>query len=134
MLHRRGELKTDFKPLCRIDGTLLYHAPCQQKAHHMGQPALDLFELIPGLACRTQPTRPAAASPGRMATRPRSTTSPCAWASRCSSRCAEFGSDQPVICDSETCRWQITHATGAPSIHPVQALAAAYGLMPLDLE
>ena len=33
-----------------------------------------------------------------------------------------------VICDSETCRWQITHATGKPAIHPVELLAAAYGL------
>ena len=47
MLERRGELKHDFQPI--TDETLLYHAPCQQKAHHMGQPALDLFDLIPGL-------------------------------------------------------------------------------------
>jgi len=31
-----------------------------------------------------------------------------------------------VICDSETCRWQITQATGAPAVHPVELLAAAY--------
>ena len=43
----------------------------------------------------------------------------------------ENGAENPVICDSETCRWQISHATGARSIHPVQILAAAYGLMPL---
>lgn len=33
-----------------------------------------------------------------------------------------------VICDSETCRWQITHATGIPAVHPVELLAAACGL------
>jgi glycerol-3-phosphate dehydrogenase subunit C len=33
-----------------------------------------------------------------------------------------------IICDSETCRWQITHATGAPAVHPVELIAAAYGL------
>jgi glycerol-3-phosphate dehydrogenase subunit C len=32
-----------------------------------------------------------------------------------------------VVCDSETCRWQISHGTGLPSIHPVELLAAAYG-------
>jgi glycerol-3-phosphate dehydrogenase subunit C len=32
-----------------------------------------------------------------------------------------------VICDSETCRWQITHATGKPAVHPVEMLAVAYG-------
>ena len=39
------------------------------------------------------------------------------------------GAGKAVLCDSETCRWQITHATGAPSIHPVQVVAAAYGLV-----
>jgi len=33
-----------------------------------------------------------------------------------------------AICDSETCRWQIAHATGAKMIHPVELLAQAYGL------
>jgi glycerol-3-phosphate dehydrogenase subunit C len=33
-----------------------------------------------------------------------------------------------VICDSETCRWQITHATGKPAVHPVEVLAKSYGL------
>jgi glycerol-3-phosphate dehydrogenase subunit C len=37
-------------------------------------------------------------------------------------------SDAPfVVCDSETCRWQITHATGKPAVHPVELLAIAYG-------
>jgi glycerol-3-phosphate dehydrogenase subunit C len=33
-----------------------------------------------------------------------------------------------VVCDSETCRWQITHATGKPAIHPVELLAKSYGI------
>jgi glycerol-3-phosphate dehydrogenase subunit C len=33
-----------------------------------------------------------------------------------------------AVCDSETCRWQIAHATGAKMIHPVELLAQAYGL------
>ncbi len=35
-----------------------------------------------------------------------------------------------AVCDSETCRWQISHGTGVPSIHPVELLAAAYGFKP----
>jgi glycerol-3-phosphate dehydrogenase subunit C len=38
------------------------------------------------------------------------------------------GSDV-AVCDSETCRWQIGHGTGAKMIHPVQLLAQAYGLI-----
>ncbi len=33
-----------------------------------------------------------------------------------------------AVCDSETCRWQISHATGTPSVHPVEILHRAYGL------
>ena len=33
-----------------------------------------------------------------------------------------------VACDSETCRWQISHATGVPSIHPLEVVAAALGV------
>jgi len=35
-----------------------------------------------------------------------------------------------MVCDSETCRWQITHGTGIPAIHPVELLSAAYGYEP----
>ena len=35
-----------------------------------------------------------------------------------------------VICDSETCRWQITHGTGLPAVHPAEILAASYGFAP----
>ncbi|MGH9053074.1 MAG: hypothetical protein ACRDWX_08705, partial [Acidimicrobiia bacterium] len=33
-----------------------------------------------------------------------------------------------AVCDSESCRWQITHGSGIPAVHPVELLAAAYGL------
>jgi glycerol-3-phosphate dehydrogenase subunit C len=33
-----------------------------------------------------------------------------------------------VACDSETCRWQISHATSRPSVHPIDYLHRAYGL------
>jgi glycerol-3-phosphate dehydrogenase subunit C len=39
----------------------------------------------------------------------------------------ESGSDT-VICDTETCRWQIKSLTGARTIHPVELVAEAYGL------
>jgi glycerol-3-phosphate dehydrogenase subunit C len=41
------------------------------------------------------------------------------------------GFNSPLaICDSETCRWQISHATGVPAIHPIELLAYAYGFEP----
>lgn len=39
---------------------------------------------------------------------------------------------QYSACDSETCRWQLEHGTdGLPSRHPIEIVAAAYGLYDL---
>ncbi len=38
MLHDRGELRTDLRPL-RL--TVRYHAPCQQQAHSVGKRLID---------------------------------------------------------------------------------------------
>jgi glycerol-3-phosphate dehydrogenase subunit C len=35
-----------------------------------------------------------------------------------------------LICDNETCRWQITHANKLPALHPVELLSVAYGYPP----
>ena len=45
-LHERGELRTDFGSLPM---TVPYHAPCQQRGHGIGKPALDLLALVPDL-------------------------------------------------------------------------------------
>ena len=37
-----------------------------------------------------------------------------------------------TACDSETCRWQLEHGTNLPSRHPIEVLAAAYGLYDLE--
>jgi glycerol-3-phosphate dehydrogenase subunit C len=34
-----------------------------------------------------------------------------------------------AACDSETCRWQITHGSGVPAVHPVELLFRAYALI-----
>ena len=39
--------------------------------------------------------------------------------------------DSLAVCDSETCRWQIEHATGVPTVHPIALLHRAYGLTKL---
>ncbi len=130
LLHRRGQLKTDFQPLPEIDSTLLYHAPCQQKAHQMGQPALDLFDLIPGLDVRLADANCCGIA-GTYGYKAEKYDIAMDVGENLFRQVRAVGAEKPVICDSETCRWQITHATGARSIHPVHVLAAAYGLMPL---
>ncbi len=122
-LAEAGELKTDFQP---IEATLPYHSPCQLKAHNMGLPAIELMELIEGLKIKhiqadccgiagTYGFKQEKYQIGMDVGRPlfeqiKETGSPIA------------------VCDSETCRWQISEATGAKTIHPIELLAQAYGL------
>jgi glycerol-3-phosphate dehydrogenase subunit C len=122
-LHDRGELKTDFRA---VNETVAYHAPCQQQGHWIGKPALDLFALIPGLEVKEM------------------NAGCCGIAGTYGLKVEKYGiamdvgrdlfdqiraSGAPTVaCDSETCRWQITHATDRPSVHPIDYLHRAYGL------
>jgi glycerol-3-phosphate dehydrogenase subunit C len=122
-LHERGELRTDFKA---IPERIAYHAPCQQQGHWIGKPALELLALIPELDV-------------------------CEMNARCCGIAGTYGlkvekyaiamdigrnlfeqvgasGAAAVACDSETCRWQITHGTQLPSVHPIDYLYQAYGL------
>ncbi len=122
LLHERGELDTNFKP---IERTLPYHAPCQQRAHGIGRPALDILELVPGLHLNE------------------SSAACCGLAGSYGYKAERYqigmdvgaglfdfvrasGSDL-AICDSEICRWQIAHGAGVKMQHPIEILRAAYG-------
>jgi glycerol-3-phosphate dehydrogenase subunit C len=130
IMHERGELRTDFKALDTVKDTLVYHAPCQQKAHNIGQPALDLFDLIPELRVRMADAACCGIA-GTYGFKAEKYQIAMDVGKPLFDQIRANGIDKPVICDSETCRWQITHATGARSVHPIQVIAAAYGLMSL---
>ena len=121
-LHDRGELDTNFKP---IERTLPYHAPCQQRAHGIGRPALDILELVSGLHLNE------------------STAACCGLAGSYGYKAERYqigmdvgaglfdfvrasGSDL-AVCDSEICRWQIAHGAGVAMRHPIEILREAYG-------
>ena len=122
MLHDRGELDTGFKP---IERTLPYHAPCQLRAHGIGRPALDILDLIPGLHLNE------------------SNAGCCGLAGSYGYKAEKYqiamdvgaglfdfmrasGSDL-AVCDSEICRWQISHGSGIDTKHPIEILREAYG-------
>ena len=125
MLADEGSLRLDLKP---IPLSLGYHVPCQYRAHRLGRPGMEVLALIPGL----QVTDSHAACCGIAGT----------YGYKKEKYDIAMKVGQPlfdfveqaggplVICDSETCRWQITHATGLPAVHPVELLAAAYGYEP----
>jgi glycerol-3-phosphate dehydrogenase subunit C len=120
-----GTLKIDFQPL---PITLAYHQPCQYRAHRLGSPAVELLALIPGLRLVE------------------SQALCCGIAGTYGFKSEKYDIAQAVgaplfsfirsvdslvvVCDSETCRWQITQATGVPAVHPVELLAVAYGFPP----
>jgi glycerol-3-phosphate dehydrogenase subunit C len=123
MLLDEGRLNLNFKPLS-LD--LPYHVPCQYRAHRLGRPGMEVLDLIPSLRI----TESDAACCGIAGT----------YGYKAEKYDIAMQVGRPlfdfvrqsnpllVVCDSETCRWQITHGTGVPAIHPVELLAAAYGL------
>lgn len=122
-LHDRGELRTDFQP---VNETIAYHAPCQQQGHQIGKPALDLFALIPGLQVRELTARCCGIA-GTYGLKAEKHAISMAVGHDLFQQVGNSGATT-VACDSETCRWQITHATHVPSVHPIDYLYRAYGL------
>ncbi|KAB8139784.1 anaerobic glycerol-3-phosphate dehydrogenase subunit C [Chloroflexia bacterium SDU3-3] len=121
MLHEKGELNTNFKP---IERSLPYHAPCQLRAHRIGKPALDIMELIPGLTI-TDSTAACCGIAGTYGFKQEKYQIGMDVGKPLFDFVRESGSDE-ALCDSETCRWQITHGSGVASKHPIEILREAY--------
>jgi glycerol-3-phosphate dehydrogenase subunit C len=122
-LHDRGELRTDFKP---VEEHIAYHAPCQQQGHWVGKPALELLALIPGLQV-TEMTARCCGIAGTYGLKAEKYDVAMGVGRGLFEQIEASGADS-VACDSETCRWQITHGTKRPSVHPIDYLHRAYGL------
>jgi glycerol-3-phosphate dehydrogenase subunit C len=127
--HDAGELKTDFQELKLV---LPYHAPCQFRAHRVGKPALAILALIPGVEVRESRARCCGIA-GTYGYKVEKYDIAMAVGAELFDFVHEQGADvRLTACDSETCRWQLEHGTGLPSRHPVEILAAAYGLYDLE--
>lgn len=123
VLHDRHELRTDFQP---IRETVAYHAPCQQQGHWIGKPALELLALIPGLDVREMTARCCGIA-GTYGLKSEKYEIAMDVGRDLFKQVLASGADS-VACDSETCRWQISHGTRRPSVHPIDFLHRAYGL------
>jgi glycerol-3-phosphate dehydrogenase subunit C len=122
-LHQRGELRTDFRPLAE---RVAYHAPCQQQGHWIGKPALELLALIPELDVHELNARCCGIA-GTYGLKAEKYEIAMAVGRTLFDQVGASGA-ATVACDSETCRWQITHGTQLPSVHPIDYLYRAYGL------
>jgi glycerol-3-phosphate dehydrogenase subunit C len=122
-LHDAGELRTDFRPLqLRVP----YHQPCQGRGHGFGKPALDLLALIPELEV-IETERECCGVAGTYGLKREKYAIAMAVGAPLFGDIAAAGADC-TACDSETCRWHISKATGIPSVHPLELLHRAYGL------
>ena len=121
----RGELNMEFRP---VERELPYHPPCQYRAHRLGRPSLDVLALVPGL--KLQESRADCCGiAGTYGLKTEKYQIGMDVGAGLFDFIRDSGADL-ALCDSETCRWQITHGTGVPSKHPIEILAEAYGITP----
>jgi len=125
LLYDEGSLNLGFMPLPL---TLGYHVPCQYRAHRLGKPGLQVLSLIPELKLIDSQAACCGIAGTYGYKEEKYAVAMDVGKPLFEFIASEVGESPVVICDSETCRWQITHATGKPAIHPVELLAKSYGL------
>ncbi len=128
-LYDQGQLKTDFRPMNMV---LPYHPPCQYRAHRVGKPAMEVMQLIPGLEVRDSEA-PCCGIAGTYGYKVEKYQIGMDVGRQLFDFVRAQGNGITMTaCDSETCRWQLEHGTHLPSRHPIEVLAAAYGLYDLE--
>jgi glycerol-3-phosphate dehydrogenase subunit C len=125
LLQEEGSLNLNVKP---IPLTLGYHIPCQYRAHRLGKPGIQVLSIIPDLKIIDSRADCCGIAGTYGYKKEKYSISMEVGRSLFDFINVEMNDSPVVICDSETCRWQITHATGKPAVHPAEIVAAAYGL------
>ena len=124
-LHRAGRLRTDFRPL---DLTLGHHVPCHVKALRGPAAGPGLLSLIPGVRVRTIDVSCSGMGGTwglKAANYETSLAAGAAMLGELNRPGVLFGSTE-----CSACRMQMEEGTGKRTLHPVQYLAYAYGLLP----
>jgi glycerol-3-phosphate dehydrogenase subunit C len=91
----------------------------------MGQPALELLRLVPGL--EVTPSRAECCGVGGTYGYTVGKADIARSVGRTLLQQIEEVRPEVIVCDSETCRWNIEQASGLRTVHPVEVLAAALG-------
>ena len=124
-LHEKGRLRTDFR---QLDMTLGHHVPCHVKALNTGIAGPDLLRLIPGTSLQTIDVGCSgmAGTYGMKSANHRlSLRAGEAMLSTLRQSKPMFGSTE---CSS--CRLQMEDGASKRTLHPIQYLALAYGILP----
>jgi glycerol-3-phosphate dehydrogenase subunit C len=122
--HQAGRLRTDFVALERC--YVPYHTSCHQKLHRIGQPALELLNLVPGLTVEEMDADCCGIT-GTYGYKSEKYDIAHAVGKPLFEHIKATGASL-AICDNETCRWNLADKTGLPVVHSVQLLAEAYSL------
>jgi FAD/FMN-containing dehydrogenase/Fe-S oxidoreductase len=124
-LHAAGKLRTDFR---RLDLTLGHHIPCHLKALRGPTNSPGLLSLVPGLRVHTID----AGCSGMAGTWGLKAENYAPSLAAGAGLFAELNRPRVLLGSTEcsSCRLQMQEGTGKRTLHPVQYLAYAYGLMP----
>ncbi len=122
-LHEAGELPTDF---ASVEMTVPYHAPCQLKSQGMGKPALEVLRLIPGLTV-VDSEKVCCGIAGTYGLKKEKYDIAQAVGKPLFDMVRATNPDL-ALCDTETCRWQISQSSGVQTEHPIWMIHKAYGL------
>ena len=124
-LHTAGRLRTDFH---KLEVTLGHHIPCHMKALRGLAPAPTLLQLIPGLRVHTID----AGCSGMAGTWGLKSDNYATSLAAGAGMLAELNRPRVLFGSTEcsACRMQMEQGSGKRTLHPVQYLAYAYGLLP----
>lgn len=121
--HEEGILKTDFR---RLEERLPYHQPCHQRAQGIGQPALELLRLIPGVEAWPLDAGCCGAAGTFVYKRENYKIAEAVGADL---KQALLSANTPrSVSECESCRWQMEHLAPTKAVHPISILWEAYGL------
>jgi glycerol-3-phosphate dehydrogenase subunit C len=120
-LHGQGRLNTGFAP---VSGRFLYHAPCHLRAQGIGRPSFDLLQLLPGITVEDADAGCCGLA-GNYGFKGDKYAIAMDVGAALFQKVKDNGADA-VLSDCGTCRWQIAHATGAKTAHPLSIVRRAY--------
>ncbi len=125
-LHDIGQLNTDF---LRLHQTVFYHTPCHLRVQQIGQPTVDLLELIPETKV-VKISELCCGMGGAYGYEKVNFDLSKEIAAKLYSEIKENPTDR-IVTDCGGCRLQIRAGTERPVDHPTILLAEGYGLRKL---
>ncbi len=105
---------------------IAYHQPCHLKAQSVGNPSLGLLSEIPGVEVFDLAAG-CCGMAGTFGMKAGTYDLSMAVGKPLFERIAEVKPDV-LVSDCSTCRMQLAHATGLPTLHPITLLAESYGI------